>query len=579
VVVVLLASVGWVGYRAMQVRDHLNSALTLVATLQQQILDGDTDAALTTVADIKDQTGAAGSAANDALWSVAQHAPFLGDDLATVRLLADSSDQLAWRVLTPLATAASGLDPAKLAPHDGTIDLDGLLRARAEIAHAADGITEIQHRLADIHTGNLIGPVADAVTKFRNKLSEAQGVTDAALRAADLLPPMLGQDGPRTYLVVFQNPDELRATGGIFGAYTVISVDHGHIELVKQGATSTDIQKFDPPVVTLPANQRELYSVKAAQWPVDVNLIPDFPQAAQLFATMYEQRFGTRADGVIATDPVALSYILRATGPMALPTMVQQATGVDQLTADNAVPFLLKEAYAAGSPQLADAIFAATANTVFHALISGHGSSARLLTALGKATGEHRILVWSAHQQEQQKLAQTSLAGALASHDGANPTVGVFLNDGTGGKLDYYLHQQVAVRASDCLPGGKLALTVSVTLTSKAPTSGLPAYVTGLAMAGPYSVRTQLLFYTPSGGSTTAMTQDAVPVKFGDFSDFGRGVAKVTVDLAPGDSTTLEATMVTGPLESHPTGIDVRTTPMAWPTTITVGKLPACTRG
>ena len=574
--VVLAASVGWVGYRGMQVRDHLNTALQLVSDLQKQIVGGDSDAALKTVADIQRETAAASGAANDPLWSVAQHSPFVGDDLRTVRLLADSSDQLAWQVLAPLANAANGLDLSKLAPQNGTIDLESLTNAGSQISVAATGLAKIKDRLADVRTDGLIGPVADAVNKFNAKLDEAQGFTGAALRAVDLLPGMLGKDGPRTYLVVFQNPDELRSTGGIFGAYAVITADHGHIELVKQGAVSTDLKRFSPPIVTLPDNQRDLYSDKAAEWPVDVNLIPDFPQAAQIFAAMYRAKFGTTVDGVIATDPVALSYILKATGPLALPAMVQQATGVPQLTADNAVPFLLKEAYAVGSPDVADAIFAATAYAVFHALLTGSGSSSQMLRSLGQAVDEHRILVWSTHQAEQQRLQESPLAGAISTHDGASPMVGVFLNDGTGGKLDYYLRQTVAVKPGECLSDGAFALTVTVTLTSKAPSSGLPDYVTGLAMAGSYHIRTQLLFTTPSGGSTTSMTQDAVPVKFGNHSDFGRNVAKVTVDLAPGASTTLQATMVTGPLQSAPSSLDVRTTPMVSPTPISVGKIPAC---
>jgi len=35
---------------------------------------------------------------------------------------------------------------------------------------------------------------------------------------------------------------------------------------------------------------------------------------------MWQQRFGEKVDGVIALDPVVLSYLLRATAPSCCPT-------------------------------------------------------------------------------------------------------------------------------------------------------------------------------------------------------------------------------------------------------------------
>jgi len=71
-----------------------------------------------------------------------------------------------------------------------------------------------------------------------------------------------------------------------------------------------------------------------ARYPQDVNLSPDFPTAAALFAKMYTGRTGTAVDGVVAIDPVALSYLLEGTGP------VDVGDGV-VLTSDTVVPVLL----------------------------------------------------------------------------------------------------------------------------------------------------------------------------------------------------------------------------------------------
>ena len=87
---------------------------------------------------------------------------------------------------------------------------------------------------------------------------------------------------------------------------------------------------------------------------------------------------------------------------------------------------------------------------------------------------------------------RNELAGLLPQTPG-RPTIGVFLNDGTGGKIGYYLSNEIAVTAGDCRTDGRRLLTVKVTLHYTARSSGLPAYVRGPAqLVDPYSLQTNL---------------------------------------------------------------------------------------
>ncbi len=95
---------------------------------------------------------------------------------------------------------------------------------------------------------------------------------------------------------------------------------------------------------------------------------------------------------------------------------------------------------------------------MFEALAAGAARPAPLLDALARAAGERRLLAWSAHPAEQALLAPTVLGGVLPENDAARPVLGVFLNDGTGAKLDYYLRGAVAVTPAGCRPDGRLAL-------------------------------------------------------------------------------------------------------------------------
>ena len=79
---------------------------------------------------------------------------------------------------------------------------------------------------------------------------------------------------------------------------------------------------------------------------------------------MWLRETGVDVSGVISLDPVSLSYLLEATGPVALPTG-------DVLTSENAVDLLLNGVYLRyADPRDQDAFFAAAAGSVFGALTS-----------------------------------------------------------------------------------------------------------------------------------------------------------------------------------------------------------------
>jgi hypothetical protein len=285
---------------------------------------------------------------------------------------------------------------------------------------------------------------------------------------------------------------------------------------------------------------------------------------------MYYERFGVEVDGVIATDPVALSEVLKGTGPVDLPTG-------DTLTTANAVPYLLEKAYQNATPDQADTLFQSAATAVFTALVNGQGDAKASLTGLEKAAAQRRVLIWSATDVEQKLLATTVLGGRLPQQDQSSPTVGVYLNDGTGGKMDYHLREKVSLQASGCRSDGRMVMAVTVTLTSTAPSSGLPDYVTGLAMGGKYVTRTNVMVFSPVGGAVQAATVDGKDAPLGSGTENGRLVGILTVDLKPGQSSTVHATVLSGPIPAGGvSGMQLLTTPLSTPAAVDVGAAKAC---
>ncbi|PRY27917.1 DUF4012 domain-containing protein [Pseudosporangium ferrugineum] len=535
----------WVGARGLSARDHLQAAAALVPQLRAQLTAGDPGAARTLAA-LQAQTRAARADTSGRSWRVAARLPAVGDEIAAVRTMAAALDDLARDGLPALVETAATVGPAALTPKDGRIDLAPLQRAAPRLAAADAAVRRARERVDGIALDGLREPVRSAVGDLRAQLADAAAVTATADRSATLLPSLLGAEGRRTYLVLFQNPAELRATGGMPGAFVVLRADRGRIGIIDQGAAS-DWLVFDRPVLPLRPADRSLWTDKLGVFPADVNVTPHFPTAASLAREMYRRRSGRTVDGVFATDPVALSYLLRVIGPVPVP-------GGPALTGANTVPTLLSRMYARDvSVERQDAFFAAAARATFDAMTSRSFDAPRLLAALARAAGERRLLVWSARHAENRQLAGTVLTGVLPAADGARPTVGLFLNDGSGAKLGYYLRQSVAVSTGGCRSDGRRRLTVRLTLRSVAPRAGLPPYVLGLGLAGdPYTARTVVAVYSPAGGHIERMSLDGARTMFGSGLDRGRGVGQVVVDVPAGGSRTLEVTVLTGELPRVP---------------------------
>lgn len=179
-------------------------------------------------------------------------------------------------------------------------------------------------------------------------------------------------------------------------------------------------------------------------------------------------------------------------------------------------------------------------------LSSGAADPGTLLSGLLRAGDERRLLLWSAHPEEQALLASTTLGGGLPSSDDAQRRFGVYLNDGTGSKMDIYLRAEASLAWDECAtsPAGTVGdATLAVTLTSDAPAdaANLPPHVTGEGAFGvpPGTARTIVYVYLPEGidlEEAVLSTGDG----FGGGMHAGRRVLSYAVDLAPGGSATAE---------------------------------------
>lgn len=149
----------------------------------------------------------------------------------------------------------------------------------------------------------------------------------------DLLKELLGGNGPRAYLFLFQNNHELRPTGGFIGSYAFLDISQGVIRrFFVDGIFNPDGQlkaNIVPP---------EPIQKISAGWSLhDSNWFPDFPASAEKARYFYEKTGGPTTDGVIALSPEVLKRVLDVMGPVALP---EYGITVD---AENFLPLIQEE--------------------------------------------------------------------------------------------------------------------------------------------------------------------------------------------------------------------------------------------
>lgn len=557
-VLLLIFAVAWVGIRGVLAKGHLERAVDDVGTLRSQLTSGDTAAVQSTAEHLADEAGAARSLTGDPIWGASQSVPFFGTNLRAVRQVSVVVDDVARDAVTPVSSVVGKFSADSFAPKDGRIDLQPIEDAQPAVAKATSTLQRAERDAEAIDTSDTLSPVTTAVGQLQNALQSASTQAATANRIVQLAPAMLGHDGDRNYLLLFQNNAELRAGGGIPGAVALLQVDDGHISLGAQ-ASSTDFGHFEQSVLPLDADTKSLYGSITGEYMQDVTLTPRFDVSAQLAREMWKQKFGQQVDGVLAIDPVTLGYMLRATGPIQLPTG-------DTLTSDNAVKLLLSDAYAKYSdPKVQDAFFAGAASSVFQKVSSGGFDTKQFIAALTQGTSEGRLRLWSADQSEQRQIDDTAVAGSLPSATKATRQFGVYLNDGTGSKMDYYLDKTVSVGSSVCRKDGRPTSVVQVTIKNTAPAdaaTSLPEYVTGGGDFGtePGSIKTLIAVYAPTNALYLGSSQDGKQVGVQTTSDGGHPVAQLQTLLAPGESTTFRVAFL-GEAKFANAGVQAVSTP------------------
>lgn len=240
----------------------------------------------------------------------------------------------------------------------------GTARAGMELVSAGESLSRAGARLADgvLAAGKSSSPATDrlrliedyarSALPFLEDAREHVGHVDAAdvpetvrdsfialqarvpaveqglrqfLAVSDALIDILGGNGTRQYLAVFQNDTEMRPTGGFMGSFAELTVRDGEIVGMNvPGGGTYDMRGSFKDFLVAPDPLRLL----SARWEFqDANWFPDFPTSARQIMQFYQASGGGTVDGVVAVNAAYVSDLLSMLGEIDMPGYGRTITG------------------------------------------------------------------------------------------------------------------------------------------------------------------------------------------------------------------------------------------------------------
>jgi hypothetical protein len=501
----LLLFIAWLTVTGLQAKHHLANAQTSLQEVRvSDVLDHPKDVHAT-LKSAADEVAQADKLLQTPAWSVVAHIPIAGRSVKALRITTSHVDS----VMRTTVSATQGL---RTFVHDPNQLIDPALIKVALVTIGAlnDPLHETVKALDTLDLRMVPGSVAEPIGKLKTDLMQALPFIDQGQSLVGVAPLLLGLDKPRVWLLSMSNGAEARSIGGLPGGLSLLRVDQGKLQLIRQQSNNSinslilqNWQSYVTPEVA------SLYGSDLSSFP-DMNLSPDFPTNAKLMTAMYEQYSGRPVSGVLFADEHTLAGLMQLTGPIEFRGKT--------FTSENVAAYVGKGVYADyPNPDLKDLALFGLTQKIFNTITNMQPDLLTTAKTFLALVAQGRMHAWSSNPQEQRKLASSSAGGSMKGPH--SPKHAVVMVNGAGNKIDAYIHSSVKYVQGRCEAEFPYRTsTMDISMRNTAPNSGLPAYVDGRLDLGP-SVRgdgsTKMLTYVhvPQGTSLISATYGGKPAE------------------------------------------------------------------
>lgn len=200
--------------------------------------------------------------------------------------------------------------------------LDLLLQlkdASPRLLNAQIALAQAQAARKLINTSRLLPPLRNMITEridpLLGSMNGAFPMKDA-LAMVSIAPELLGSGkaGPQTYLILMQNEDELRPTGGFLTAIGSAVIKDGKLLNIRI-ESSGKLDDFSKPYPIPPWQFKEFMNINMFLLR-DSNWFTNFPTTASWAEYFYSYTRASSSDGVITLDMNVIAQLLKIVGPI-----------------------------------------------------------------------------------------------------------------------------------------------------------------------------------------------------------------------------------------------------------------------
>ncbi|MDP2734697.1 MAG: DUF4012 domain-containing protein, partial [bacterium] len=261
-------------------------------------------------------------------------------------------------------------------------------------------------------------------------MAESQPLIERGRSLLELIPEFLGSSGPRTYLVVFQNDAELRATGGFMTAISFLTISDGKVleNEVYPGTYAHPYQRYEAPPVPLGKY------LGVSRWYFhDMNYSPDLPATAEKLKQVWETARLPKIDGIVMVNTETAAELLKVTGPLDIPFYNIDLTnsglpepcrkGGRPFTSENLVCrlefYVEKSPYKTPGEQVKGDLLGKLSDAVVERISTSSAEIwPRLIDLVFEFLDERNLMVHSFQPAEQTLLSDLGYAGEVEEFDG-----------------------------------------------------------------------------------------------------------------------------------------------------------------
>ena len=562
IVVVVLVAFGVSGFMllnsAKTVKSQAKETVEIVGGLKDKVTSGDFSTLPDDAKKIDELCSSMKKETSSPVWTMASFIPVYGSDINAARTMVDALSDVSSGALVPMADNLAQATPGKLF-QDGTINVSALQAVADSLSDSSKVFKSANKKVQGIGDTH-IAQVTELVDKAKDGFATLDGAVDAAEKVAPVLPQMLGANGQtRNYLVYAMNNVEIRACGGFGGSQGLISVTDGQMSIgdfVPRIGLSEDeaVESVDEEDEALFGDHSNLYNSGNTY-------SPDWPRNSQRVAALWKSQYGQDVDGVVGIDPVFLQYLLGLVGNVSLP----DGTVVD---GTNAAKVLMHDVYWNYPVEESDGIFASVASAAFDKILGGIGDVdvTKLVGAFERGAEEGRLIAWMRNDDEQNAIKEMGIDASLPDPDdpSADPVAGVYFNNLSSSKLDWYLNADTQIGQGVKNGDGTCSYRITVTLTNimtQEEAGKLPNYVAASAPgAARDDERLNVSVFAPTGGNISDLTVEGTQFGLGAATWHGIPFYSGTVDLHAGETTTITYTLTTS-AETGDKPLTLRQTP------------------